>query len=341
MSSSQITAKMAFRESFKFRGDKSKIQWFPGHMIKGLRQMRKALIETDCVIEVHDARIPLSGRNINFQHDITGNKPHILVLNKKDLVFDHDLKNKKKIVKGETYYFQQDIKERILKAEPSLSDVIFTNCKNIRCEGLQSILPTAVKLIQNNERFHRKFAPDSNILVCGIPNVGKSSMINLIRSGTLKLKGKPMAVGPKPGVTRALQTKLRVSDDPLVFLLDTPGIMMPNIRNIETGMKLASCATLNDNNVGIINIADYILYQLNKNHKFDYVEIMCLEEPTDDIMEMLTNAARAQNKYKHISKNFAGVDKEIPDVLYAAEQFVKAFRTATLGKLLLDLTTNP
>ena len=66
-------------------------------------------------------------------------------------------------------------------------------------------------------------------------------MINLIRSGTLKLKGKPMAVGPKPGVTRALQTKLRVSDDPLVFLLDTPGIMMPNIRNIETGMKLASC----------------------------------------------------------------------------------------------------
>ena len=54
-------------------------------------------------------------------------------------MFDPDLKNKKKIVKGETYYFQQDIKERILKAEPSLSDVIFTNCKNIRCEGLQSV----------------------------------------------------------------------------------------------------------------------------------------------------------------------------------------------------------
>ena len=70
MSSSQITAKMIFRKSFSFRGDKTNIQWFPGHMVKGLRQMRKALIETDCVIEVHDARIPLSGRNINFQHNI-------------------------------------------------------------------------------------------------------------------------------------------------------------------------------------------------------------------------------------------------------------------------------
>ena len=66
MSSSQITAKMIFRKSFSFRGDKTNIQWFPGHMVKGLRQMRKALIETDCVIEVHDARIPLSGQNIFF-----------------------------------------------------------------------------------------------------------------------------------------------------------------------------------------------------------------------------------------------------------------------------------
>ena len=103
------------------------------------------------------------------------------------------------------------------------------------------MLPTAAKLISNAERYHRNFSPDSNIIVCGIPNVGKSSLINLIRNGTLSLTGKPMAVGAKPGVTRALQTKIRVSDDPLIFLLDTPGIMMPNIRNIETGMKLASC----------------------------------------------------------------------------------------------------
>lgn len=184
----------------------------------------------------HDARIPLTGRNVNFQHDITGNKPHILVLNKKDLVFNPGSDEKSQNTeKRTTDYLQQDIRERILKHEPNLSDVIFTNCKNVRCEGLQSVLPTAVKLITENERFNRKFSPDSNLLICGIPNVGKSSLINLLRSATLNLKGKPMKVGAKPGITRALQTKIRVSDDPLVFLLDTPGIMMPNIRNIETG----------------------------------------------------------------------------------------------------------
>ena len=118
---------MIFRQYYKFRGDKTSIQWFPGHMLKGLRQMRKALIETDCIVEVHDARIPLSGRNVNFQRQIVGNKPHILVLNKKDLVFD------KKSDKHE------EIREKILKREQNLSDVIFTNCKDSKCKGLHSV----------------------------------------------------------------------------------------------------------------------------------------------------------------------------------------------------------
>ena len=121
----------AFRTSYVFKGDKRSIQWFPGHMMKGLRQMRQALIDTDCVIEVHDARIPLSGRNINFQHDIVGNKPHILVLNKKDLVFD---KKDKRVQTQEN-----DIREQIMAVERSLSDVIFTNCKDSQCKGLQSV----------------------------------------------------------------------------------------------------------------------------------------------------------------------------------------------------------
>ena len=103
------------------------------------------------------------------------------------------------------------------------------------------VLPTTIELISKTDRFHRQFDPDSSALVIGIPNVGKSSLINLIRNGTLRVKGKALKTGNKPGVTRALQTKIRVSDDPLVYLLDTPGIMMPNIANLEVGMKLASC----------------------------------------------------------------------------------------------------
>lgn len=342
MGPSSKTADMVFRQTFKFRGDKKNIQWFPGHMMKGLRQMRKALIETDCVIEVHDARIPLSGRNIDFQHDITGNKPHILVLNKKDLVFKTEASGKKgKNVKNKTFYLQEDIRNTILKHEPRLSDVIFTNCNNIRCDGLQSVLPTAVKLISDSERFHRNFTPESNILVCGIPNVGKSSLINLIRNGTLRLSGKPLKVGARPGVTRAVHQKIRVSDDPKIFLLDTPGIMMPNIRNIETGMKLALCATIKDEQVGIINIADYILYQLNRNSVFDYVEQMCLEEPCDDVMEMLTNSAKAQNKFFKSNKKIMGTQAETPDIAPVAQQFVKAFRMSNFGKLILDTDLIP
>lgn len=120
---------MAFRQNFVFRGDKRAINWFPGHMLKGLRQMRRALLETDCVIEVHDARIPYSGRNVKLGKDLVGGKPHILVLNKKDLVFDTSAKNVQ----------EQEFKESILEKEPNLSDVIFTNCTNIHCKGLKSV----------------------------------------------------------------------------------------------------------------------------------------------------------------------------------------------------------
>lgn len=106
---------------------------------------------------------------------------------------------------------------------------------------LFQVLPTATKLISGSERYHRQFTPNSNILVVGIPNVGKSSLINLVRSGALRIGGKPTKTGAKPGITRALQMKIRVCDDPLIYILDTPGIMMPNIRNLEIGMKLAAC----------------------------------------------------------------------------------------------------
>lgn len=136
--SQQIAKNMIFRQNFVFRGDTKVINWFPGHMLKGLRQMKRALLETDCVIEVHDARIPYSGRNVKLGKDLVGAKPHILVLNKKDLVFEKSSKNNKQ---------QQDFKESIMEKEPNLSDVIFTNCTDSHCKGLKSVSETVAKLI--------------------------------------------------------------------------------------------------------------------------------------------------------------------------------------------------
>ena len=115
-----------FRRSFNFTKIGA-INWFPGHMTKGLRQMEHTMIKTDLIVEVHDARIPLSGRNVNFRSHVTGTgRPHILVLNKKDLVIS-------------SQWDQENLKSRILKHDGNLSDVIFTNCKDQNCKGLKSV----------------------------------------------------------------------------------------------------------------------------------------------------------------------------------------------------------
>lgn len=319
-----------FRTKYIFNGDKNNIVWFPGHMRTGLRKMRHSLKTTDCVIEVHDARIPLSGRNLDFRNDITGNRPHILVLNKKDLIFG--TRNSK-----ESNYKEEKLKERIKEVDESISEVIFSNCTKTRCPGLQSVLPTAIELISNNDRYHRKFAPESNVLVIGIPNVGKSTMINQIRNSSLHLKGKPLRVGNTPGITRHMETKMRVSDNPLVYLIDTPGISLPNIKNLEMGMKLAACGTIRDEGIGSIKIADFILYMLNKHSVFDYVEYMELEHPYDDTMEMLCDYAKKKNWYRKLSKRYTGsTDIDVPRADDAAANFVAAFRKGYLGHFILD-----
>ena len=231
MASKQIQARICYKEMIaKFKDltyvfPNTKVNWFPGHMIKGLRQMQHALHKTDCVVEVHDARLPFSGRNVAFKSTITGNRPHILLLNKQDLAFGTD-KGQKQL----TDLKRSRLKEQIMQQDPQLSDVLFTTGTNIKCSGLQSMLPRVIELIQASDRYHRAANPDSNILIIGIPNVGKSSIINLVRSGNLRVKGRALRVGNKPGVTRALETRVRVSDEPLIYLLDTPGIMMPNIK---------------------------------------------------------------------------------------------------------------
>lgn len=108
----ELITKPSFRKTFQIV-HKEVIQWFPGHMGKGLKQMQQKLKTVDCVIEVHDCRIPLSGRNPDFKFTVFGVKPHILVLNKKDLI------EKRNFTK---------ITER-LKEEEQIDHVLFTNCK--------------------------------------------------------------------------------------------------------------------------------------------------------------------------------------------------------------------
>merc|ERR1719411_2383270 len=111
-------------------------------------------------------------------------------------------------------------------------------------------------------------------MIIGIPNVGTSTLINHIRKGSLRVKNNALRTGNKPGITRTLENKVKVSEEPLVYLLDTPGIMMPNIKDMHVGMKLAACGTLKDEAIGEQNIVDYLLFALNRAGNLSYLDYM-------------------------------------------------------------------
>ncbi|KAK9500892.1 hypothetical protein O3M35_002063 [Rhynocoris fuscipes] len=195
-----------FRSKFNFP-NKSVLQWFPGHMSKGMKQIEQKLKNVDCLIEVHDARIPFSGRNIKFKY-LYEAKPHILVFNKKDLI---DMSNTNEII--------SELKD--------VSKVIYTNCKDQNCIGLKQIIPTTIELISNSNRYNRSEEEDYSIMVLGVPNVGKSSLINILRNKYLK-QSKATMVGPTAGVTKSVMTKIKICNKPQVYLLDTPGLKEPS-----------------------------------------------------------------------------------------------------------------
>ncbi|XP_021564993.1 mitochondrial ribosome-associated GTPase 1 isoform X2 [Carlito syrichta] len=256
----------AWRENFPLRG-RDVARWFPGHMAKGLKKMQSSLKLVDCIIEVHDARIPLSGRNPLFQETL-GLKPHLLILNKMDLA---DLTE------------QQKIMQRL--EGQGLKNVIFTNC--VKDENVKQIVPVVTELIGSSYRYHRG----------------------------------------------------EVCERPLMFLLDTPGVLAPRIESVETGLKLALCGTVLDHLVGEETMADYLLYTLNKHQCFRYVQHYGLGSACDDIEHVLKSVAvklRKTHKVKVLTGT-GDVNVVQPNYPMAARDFLQTFRRGLLGPVMLDL----
>ncbi|XP_073408178.1 mitochondrial ribosome-associated GTPase 1 isoform X2 [Dendrobates tinctorius] len=277
------------QRSFDF-GQREVARWFPGHMAKGLKQMRAKLGKVDCIVEVHDARIPFSGRNPLFK-EYLGLKPHLLILNKMDLA---DLSHEK-------------------------------------------VVPAITELIGNNPRFNRALSLDISIMVTGIPNVGKSSLVNALRRMHLR-KGKASKVGGEPGITRSVLYKIQVSENPLIYLLDTPGILSPQVESVETGMKLALCGTILDHLVGEDIIADYLLYTLNEHAQHRYVEQYELDGPCSNIETLLKKIALKLGKTQRVKAitGIGNVNITVPNYSAAAYDFIRSFRKGDLGTVTLD-----
>ncbi|KAB1271652.1 Mitochondrial ribosome-associated GTPase 1 [Camelus dromedarius] len=252
------------------------------------------------------------------RRETLGLKPHLLVLNKMDLA---DLKEQQKIIHH-------------LEGE-GLKNVIFTNC--VKDENVKQIIPTVMELIGSSYRYHRGENLEYCIMVIGVPNVGKSSLINSLRRQHLR-KGKATRVGGEPGVTRAVMSRIQVCEQPLMFLLDTPGVLAPQIQSVETGLKLALCGSVLDHLVGEETLADYLLYTLNRHQLLGYVQHYSLGGACDDIASVLKWVAVRLRKTQRVKVLTGTGDVTViqPDYSAAARDFLRAFRSGVLGRVMLD-----
>ncbi|NWV89010.1 MTG1 GTPase, partial [Machaerirhynchus nigripectus] len=298
--------------------------WFPRHMAKGLRQMRLALRRADCLVE--RSHIPLSGRNPALQEAL-GIRPHVLVLNKMDLADPR----RQPVSAG---------------AGPGWGTAVVSQAASGCCQPGQSdspvpvplqVVPMVARLVADGPRYHRAESSEHNILVIGVPNVGKSSLINSLRRLHLK-KGKATAVGGEPGITKAVLSRIQVCEKPLMYLVDTPGVLPPRLGDVETGMKLALCGAIRDHLVGEDIMADYLLYTLNKQQQFRYVQHYRLGQACDHIEPLLKHVALTQGRTQKVKvlTGTGNVNMMMLNYPAAAYEFLRDFRAGRLGRVTLD-----
>ena len=233
--------------------DNMNIQWYPGHMTKTRRQIEADLKLVDAVCEIVDARIPVSSRNPDID-SICGSKPRIIVLNRMDLADPE-------ATKAWLAYFRS-------KGMAAVA----TDCKSRK--GISSFQPAVRSLL--HEKIERNAAKGMNkpvrVMVVGIPNVGKSTLINQI-SGRKGAKAEN-----RPGVTRGKQW---VTVDSGLLLLDTPGILWPKFEDPEVGMMLAYTGAVKENIIDVEELSCRLAELLNRYYPQTLRERYGVEVPSD------------------------------------------------------------
>ncbi|MBT3624952.1 MAG: ribosome biogenesis GTPase YlqF [Gammaproteobacteria bacterium] len=209
------------------------IHWYPGHMHKAIREMTNILPDVDLVIELLDARLPASSQNPVIMA-LRGNKPCIKILSKSDLADP-----------GTTARWQAEFEQDT--SVKTLQTTLDLNGKPQKIVRLcQALVPSRVKANLN-----------MLVMVTGIPNVGKSTLINA-------LAGRKVAkTGNEPAITKGQQ---RIKMEHGIMLLDTPGILWPKIENENSGYRLAASGAIKDTAMGIEDVAFYLADYLIKRY---------------------------------------------------------------------------
>jgi len=281
--------------------EKMNIQWYPGHMTKTRRQIEADLKQVDAVCEIVDARIPVSSRNPDIDA-ICGSKPRVIVLNRIDLADPNATK------KWSEYFKKKGM------------TVVCTDCKSRK--GIADFNPAVRHACR--EKIERDAARGMNrpvrLMVVGIPNVGKSTLINQV-SGRKGAKAEN-----RPGVTRGKQW---VTVDSGLQLLDTPGILWPKFEDPEVGMMLAYTGAVKEGVIDIEELACRLMELLLKFYPQTLLERYKVEaEPGTPGWELLEIAGR--------KRGFLMARAEV-NTERMAKVLLDEFRSGKLGKFTLEM----
>lgn len=274
-------------------------QWYPGHMTKAKRMMQENIKLIDLIIELVDARIPMSSRNPDID-ELGKGKSRIILLNKSDLA-DAGLNQEWESFFKEKGYFVQQLNAKTGAGIKNIQALVQESCKEkIERDRKRGIINRPVRA-----------------MVVGIPNVGKSTFIN-------SFAGKACAkTGNKPGVTKGKQW-IRLNKN--LELLDTPGILWPKFEDQKIGERLALIGSINDEILHVDELAVALIRNL-KNSYLDLLEKrynITMDEDAYDTLKKIAIARRCLQK------------GELPDVDRASSMLLEDFRSGKLGRITLE-----
>lgn len=274
-------------------------QWYPGHMTKAMRQMKEDIKLIDLVIELLDARIPISSRNPDIDN-LGKNKARLVLLNKSDLA--DEAQNNKWI-----QYFKDNgiialkINSKNKQGIKDINNAVLTVCK---------------EKIERDKRKGIKNRP-VRAMVVGIPNVGKSTFINAYA-------GKNCAkTGNKPGVTKGKQW-IRLGKN--LELLDTPGVLWPKFDDQKIGLHLAFIGSMNDNNLDMAELAYQLIKEVSKTYPEAFLNRYGIVGDEDPLQVMYQVAEVRGCKLKGNK----------PDLDKTSSMIMDDFRSGKLGRITID-----
>ena len=271
-----------------------KIQWYPGHMHKAFKEMKETLNRVSLVIDIVDARIPFSSSNPVLA-ELRGDKPCITILNKSDLADP-------KMTRQWQDYMGQELKTKTLA-------VTAQDHNNV--SELPALCQKILGLQENNIKL-------ANMMIVGIPNVGKSTLINTLSGRTIA------KTGNEPAVTKR-QQRVRLGNN--LVLLDTPGVLWPNVKNKNSGFRLATTGAIKDTAMEYYDVAFFAVDYLSKvypEYLVDRYQLSELPEEPEAILYEIGKQRGCLQRGGRIDNDKVG------------KLFLREFRSGDFGRITLE-----